>query len=57
MVPIVLVWVLGVSLFVYGWGFAVVTRRHALWALVSLVGLAICVVSVIVGKGQHLVTY
>ncbi len=58
MIPIVFVWVLGVSLFVYGWGFTVVTgRRHALWAVVAVVGLALCVVSVIVGNGQHLVRY
>ncbi len=54
----VLSFVLGVSLFVYGWLLAITAeRRNALYAIIAVIGLAICIVSGVVAQGQHLVTY
>ncbi len=54
----VFAWILGVSLFCYGWLLAITAeRRKTLYALVALAGVAICIISAVVAQGQHLVTY
>ncbi len=58
MVMIVFGWVLGVSVFCYGWLLAISDkRRAAIYAVLAIVGLIICGISVYVGAGQNHVVY
>lgn len=55
---IVLAWVLGATLFVYGWALAVVMeRRNALYAGLAILGVIICALSAIVGYGRYVFAY
>ncbi|MDQ6831239.1 MAG: hypothetical protein M3081_20435 [Gemmatimonadota bacterium] len=58
MVMIVFGWILGVTVFCYGWLLAITDKRRAtMYALLAIVGVIICAASVYIGAGQNHVVY